>query len=194
MESVGRERNERGPESGRGVQDERERNVDETDRMDNVFGVLSNRRRRRVIEYLREGDGTATVGELAEHIASEEDGTPVRQLSSSDRKRVYVSLYQNHLPVMEEASVIGYDENRETVRLLDGAAKLEPYLDDRGEASGRRRRRRLSVGAAVVVSAVVLLGALRVGPFGAVPPEAWTVLGLAGLLCVACVELDTHVR
>lgn len=188
MSSVGRQRGDEG-ESGTSIPDNRGRNVDEADTLDRVFGVLSNRRRRQVIQYLRERDGTATVGELAEHIASEEDDTPIQQLSSSDRKRVYVSLYQNHLPVIADANIVEYDKNRKTVRLGDGAEKLEPYIDDRDDPA----QARVPVGVALVVSAVVLLGALRVGPFAAVPPTAWTALGLAGLLGVACFELYTHV-
>lgn len=145
---------------------------------DAVFEVLSNRRRRRVIEYLYDHDGAATVGELAEHIATAENGTTIQELSSDDRKCVYVSLYQNHLPVMDDANVVDYDENRKRVQLLDGASKVKPYLGGVDEPASDR----VSVAAVLTIAGCVLLGGFQVGPFAAVSPSAWALLGVVGLI------------
>lgn len=152
---------------------------------DEMFEVLSNRRRRRVIEYLRTGDGTASAGELAVQIASAENDTPVQEVSSYERKRVYVSLYQNHLPVMDDAGVIDYDADRKTVRLLPTVAKCEPYL----EARVRNHHSRVLVALALLIAAIVLVGSLQIGPLASLPITAWVAFGIAGLVGVAGLEL-----
>lgn len=151
---------------------------------DAMFNVLSNGRRRQVIDYLRESEGKATVGELAEHIATGEKDKTLQQLTSDERKSVYVSLYQNHLPVMDKAGVVDYAENRKTVQLLDGASKLEPYLTNRSPPLDGR----VSTALALTVAGCVLLGTLQVGPFAAVPIAGWALLGVVGLVGTACCD------
>jgi hypothetical protein len=83
------------------------------DRLDDVFELLGNERRRHVIALLTESprDGEMwTLGDLAEEIAAVETGTSVSQLSSQQRRRVYISLYQGHLPTLDGAGVIDYDD------------------------------------------------------------------------------------
>jgi len=93
-----------------------------------IFEVLSADRRQEVLRYLDENDGRATLGELAEHIASLESDCEIAQLDSQQRKRVYVGLYQCHLPKMAEVSVIDYDSDRGTVALNDRSGRLLDYL------------------------------------------------------------------
>lgn len=95
---------------------------------DVVFGLLSAARRRSVLRHLKENDGGATIGEVAEHIGAAENGIEVHQLSSTQRKRTYVGLYQNHLPKLNDANVIDYDRARGTIELREGAEQLLPYL------------------------------------------------------------------
>ena len=103
---------------------------------DVVFGLLSAERRRRVLRLLDLNRGEATIGDLAEHIAAEENDIDVAQLSSAQRKRVYVGLYQCHLPKMDDADVIDFDQARGTVELAECAGQLFPhlYLDSTEEA------------------------------------------------------------
>lgn len=153
---------------------------------DGLFEVLANRRRRQVIEYLRKTDGTTTVSELAEYIASEETDTPINQLSSYDRKRVYISLYQNHLPVMDNANVVDYEEHRKTVQLKETVTELEPYLTDATHPENRGLAT-----TALAVAASVLLGAFQIGPFAIAPISAWVVVGTAGLVGVNSLKIVT---
>lgn len=148
---------------------------------DDVFTVLYNRRRRNVITYLRENDGTATVSDLAEYIAAKENDTTVQQLSSSERKCVYVGLYQNHLPMMNDVGVVDYDKDRGTVELLDCMDQLEPYLDAATDA----RDHRANIAWPVGLAAVLLLGALDAGILGVVPNLSWAALGVIGVFVLA---------
>lgn len=151
---------------------------------DQVFWVLSNRRRRDILQYLREHGGTASLGELAEYIAAKENEKSVQQLSSDERKRVYVGLYQNHLPMMDDMDVVNYDDDRKTVELRDTVTDLEAYLT--GEIE-QRDSRLLSI-ALFATALVVTLGTLRIGIFAAVPKMAWLSVGLISLLGVAVFE------
>ena len=59
-------------------------------------------------------------------------------------KKVYVSLYQTHIPVLVDAGVVEYDRDRKLVRLTSRAAPLFAYLDlDLERAAGTARSRGL---------------------------------------------------
>lgn len=96
---------------------------------DEIFEVLKNRRRRDTLEYLIDANGTVTLSELAEHIAAWENDIEVAELNSTQRKRVYVALYQTHLPKMDDVGVIDYDRNRGNIELSETAELLELYMD-----------------------------------------------------------------
>lgn len=75
--------------------------------LDSLFGVLADRRRRRLLAYLAgTDDGVATVSELADHVAADD----------ADPERVTVSLHHAHLPRLEDAGIVEYDARSETVR------------------------------------------------------------------------------
>jgi len=101
--------------------------------LDLVFEVLKNERRRRVLKYLSGQDGTVSLSDLAEHIAAIENDKPETALSSQERKRVYVGLYQCHLPKMDDTDVIDFDGNRGTIDLGDNAEQLYPFLEAENE-------------------------------------------------------------
>ncbi len=92
----------------------------------NIFDLLSNDRRRHTIRYLRD-QGTATLSELAEHIAAIEQEKTVEELSSSERKRVYTSLQQTHLDRLQEAGMVEID--RDSIKLTKKAQELKIYMD-----------------------------------------------------------------
>lgn len=77
--------------------------------LDDVFGILSIRRRRRILRYLDTQASEVQLGRLAEVIAARENGKEPSEISSTERKRVYVSLYQNHLPKLADVEAITYD-------------------------------------------------------------------------------------
>jgi hypothetical protein len=126
------------PESSGKDSDEREDEAgDETEKpelpLDQVFEILKNRRRRETLKYLLENGGNASLSDLAEHIAAIENDTTVRAISSSQRKRVYVGLYQCHLPKMDDMDIVDFDQNRGTIELSQNVDQLETYLEDDDE-------------------------------------------------------------
>jgi hypothetical protein len=95
---------------------------------DVVFEVLSSRRRRMVLYLLRQDGDTATVNELAEQIASLENDVPVDELTSQQQKRVYVSLYQTHLPKLDQTGIIDYEVDEGVVSHTGKANEVDSYL------------------------------------------------------------------
>ena len=105
--------------------------------LDDLFDVLRNSRRRRALRYLfTTDDRTATVGELSEHIASIENDTDTTLITSKQRKRVYIGLYQTHLPKLADLGMIEYERGRGIVTLLRRAEQVEPYLFDAQNTAG----------------------------------------------------------
>ena len=96
---------------------------------DETFDLLRNERRRETLRYLETNDGRATLDEVAENIAAKENDTTVEELTSDQRKRVYVGLYQNHMSKLDDAGVVDYDKDRGTIRITPAARQLLQYLD-----------------------------------------------------------------
>lgn len=78
--------------------------------IDTVAHLLSNRRRRLVLDVLEDAE-LASLSELSESIADEEEA----DAGSKARKRVYIALHQCHLPKMDENNVIEYEEDRKVI-------------------------------------------------------------------------------
>ncbi|QPV63594.1 hypothetical protein I7X12_02880 [Halosimplex litoreum] len=98
--------------------------------LDHVFEILKNERRRTVLHYLQDHGGTVSLGELAEHVAAVENGTTVAQVTSNERKCVYVGLYQCHLPKMDDMDIVEFNQNRGRISLGPNAAQLYEYLEE----------------------------------------------------------------
>lgn len=96
---------------------------------DTIFEALTNSRRRATLHYLEESEGEANIGDLAEHIAADENGISELELNSAQRKRVYIGLYQCHLPKLDDMGIVEFDKHRGTVVLVpDAAAQVYPHL------------------------------------------------------------------
>lgn len=103
------------------------------------LALLAKRRRRLLLQLLRDSKTPVTVTELAERIQDYEgDGS-----SSSDMMSIRLSLRHNHLPKLEEADVTEYDENEGTVRPERNFGILIRLLERVGErdlpCSGHQR-------------------------------------------------------
>ena len=142
---------------------------------DLIFDVLKNRRRRYTLHYLKQQDRPVELSELAEQVAAWENDTTVEGLSANERKSVYTSLYQTHLPKLADAGIVEYNQNRGVVELSGNAAQLEGYLRPQNDFPWIRYYLALAV-----VSAVLVLGDfLDLPPFTAIPDEIWGVLIVA---------------
>ncbi|MFC7231956.1 hypothetical protein ACFQMM_12050 [Saliphagus sp. GCM10025308] len=92
-----------------------------------MFDLLSNHRRRYAIHHLKQTDEPVELGALAEQVAAWELEKEVQGLTSAERKRVYTSLQQTHLPALERAGMVEFDAR--AIELTEEAEQLEVYLD-----------------------------------------------------------------
>ena len=97
---------------------------------DKIFDVLSNERRRYALDYLkRHDDRTVALRELVDHIAATENEIPEEALHYEQRKRVYSSLRQTHLPRLADFGLIEYNEDRGEVRLNGTAKRVQMHME-----------------------------------------------------------------
>jgi len=154
---------------------------------DEAFEVLSNRRRRYTLHYLVRNGETATLSDVAEQVAAWENDKAVSGVTSAERKTVYTSLQQFHLPKLDEKNVVTFDERAGEIELTDRARDLDIYLEvvDRYDIPWSF----YYLGATLIGVMFVSLSWLGVGPFATVPPGGWTVF----LLGVFAVSSLSHV-
>jgi len=107
--------------------------TDQTLSQDVVFELLSSPRRRYVLYLLRDADEPVELTTLAEHVAAWENDTSVDDITEQERKRVYVSLYQTHIPRLDDANVVNYDKESGLVSLATDAKEIDSYLDSSEE-------------------------------------------------------------
>ncbi|QSG03874.1 DUF7344 domain-containing protein [Natranaeroarchaeum sulfidigenes] len=158
---------------------------------DSVLEVLSNRRRRFAIHYLKRQHGfngrhpePVELSELAERIAGWEYDKPPERLTAQERKRVVNALRQFHLPKMDEYGFVEYDAQRGTIRLTEPAASADFYVDvlpERGIPWGSYH-----LGLAAVCGLCLVGIGLGVVPFTFFSMFAWnvffvTVFGVSAL-------------
>ena len=150
--------------------------------------MLSNQRRRCVLYYLNRNPGPVPLRDLAERIAAWENDVEVAELEYKQRKRVYTSLHQTHLPKLNDAGIVDYDRDRGTVSLDDAARELEVYMEIVPE-----KELPWSVyylGLAVLSLVLVPLVWLDVFPFAGFPDVA--LAALVALAFVASASLPTY--
>ncbi|NEU56533.1 hypothetical protein [Halorussus sp. MSC15.2] len=93
--------------------------------LDATLDLLSNRRRRYVLYYLREQGHSVTLEELAEQVASWERDNG----DSPDEERVLADLYHSQIPRLADADAVTFDAQDGYVSLDDDDAPLVEYLD-----------------------------------------------------------------
>ena len=96
------------------------------DRTD-IHDILRNDRRRHVLTSLRGDDGSMSLRDLSEVIATEETGED--PAPRNVRQSVYVSLHQTHLPKLDDHGVVEYDTDAKTVTLAEGIDDVRVYME-----------------------------------------------------------------
>ena len=151
---------------------------------DEVFDLLSNRRRRYALRACKRQSEPVELGDLAEQVAAWEEGKCVSEVSYDERRRVYTSLQQTHLPRLERMGVVELD--RTEIELTDRAADLDVYMDVTAGTRGPWAEYYfgLSTACGVFLTAVWL----GIDPF-AVPDLLWATLIVGVFLLSAGVHV-----
>ncbi|OLZ40448.1 hypothetical protein A6E15_05350 [Natrinema saccharevitans] len=150
-----------------------------------LFDVFSNARRRHAVQYLKRTGGTCDLAPLVEQVAAWENDTDPDDVTRTQRRRVYISLYQTHLPMLEDHGIVDWDPDGHRIELLPSEERFDPYLDRHLE--DQRPWQYLYGGVTVVGVIAVVPSILAVGPLttAAAPLVALglclVVLGLAAV-------------
>ncbi len=127
---------------------------------DDIFEILSNRRRRYILHYLKHHADSDEVAlrDVVDQVAAWENDTSIENLKSTSRKRVYTAIKQSHLPKLNDKGVIEFDRQRGSMSLTDAAREVELYLEyvPREDLSWGRYYFSLSVVSVAVVGASYL--------------------------------------
>ena len=94
---------------------------------DTVLTIRSSRRRH-IITLIEEWDEKVSVGELAEAIAAIEADKTIPEVTSEERKNVYISLTQLHLETLEENGAVTYHERSKHVYTGDTTSGLAELI------------------------------------------------------------------
>lgn len=152
-----------------------------------VFSLLSNRRRRYVLYSLDREDGITTVGDLATRIGAWEAEVPPEEVDSNRRKVVYNALKQSHLPRLAERDLIEYHREERRVEVTRCGSLLTDYLRAVPDGGRRWTRVYVTVTAIACVVAVALVGDVPVVSW--LPGEIWFDLLTVTLVVVTAANL-----
>ncbi|MFA9415073.1 hypothetical protein [Natrinema sp. HArc-T2] len=94
-----------------------------------VFEVLRNQRRRYVVQYLKQDDRPVELGDLAQQVAAWEYDTTLEGVTPEQRKRVYTTLQQTHLPKMDSTGILRFDSDRGLIESTDRTRDISVYLE-----------------------------------------------------------------
>ncbi|MEF8771704.1 DUF7344 domain-containing protein [Halodesulfurarchaeum sp.] len=140
---------------------------------DELFQVLSNRRRRYAVHAIKQESGPAQIGDVAERVASWEYDVERAELSYDERKRIYTALQQSHLPKMDDAGIVSFDKER-------GVIEPEPALEDADVYIDIVQGREIPwsqyyLGLSLIALTLAFVLSLGAWPFTFLPAISWMV-------------------
>lgn len=98
------------------------------ERFDELFGLLADHRRRHAVAVLRSHGERISLPDVADEVAEMEAGKPLSEISGEAVLEVYSALYHTHVPLLEHAGLVSYDQQTDTVELVEEPPELEPLL------------------------------------------------------------------
>ncbi|WP_222920380.1 hypothetical protein [Natrinema sp. SYSU A 869] len=94
-----------------------------------IFEVLRNQRRRYVLQYLKQDDRPVELGDLAQQVAAWEYETTLEGVTPEQRKRVYTTLQQTHLPKMDGSGILRFDSDQGVIEATERTRDISVYLE-----------------------------------------------------------------
>lgn len=82
---------------------------------ENLFTALSSERRRNTIEALTEIGEPTSLSKIVDYVAESELDKPIAEINSDERNRIYVSLYQCHVPHLADTNLLNYNEDTKQI-------------------------------------------------------------------------------
>ena len=87
-----------------------------------IFRALADDRRRQSLDVLRDRTSSMGVGELSAYLTATDRSRSSREAGDDARERVATELVHTHLPLLEDAGLVNWDEQDETVTSTDHPA------------------------------------------------------------------------
>ncbi|WP_222914495.1 hypothetical protein [Natrinema sp. SYSU A 869] len=97
--------------------------------INSVFEVFAHHRRRYALRELRRHANPMKLADLADELAVRENETPITDVPADEVKRIYMSLYHTYIPKLEEADLVCYDQEQDSVTLAEQAKHIEQYQE-----------------------------------------------------------------
>lgn len=159
-----------------------------------VFEVLRNQRRRYVLHFLKRNDRPVELGDLAQQIAAWEYETTLEGVTSDQRKRVYTTLQQTHLPKMDEAGILTFDSDRGVIEATDRTRDISVYLEIVPGREFAWRELYLSLGA--ISCALVAALWVEIYPLTVLSTLTWTAIIAVTFTATAVAHIyhERHMR
>lgn len=96
---------------------------------DEIFDVLSNRRRRFVVHALKREAEPIDVSTLSKRVTAWELGIEPIDVQYEDRRNVYSTLRRTHIPKLEENDIVVLDEETDLVSPTPALEDVEIYVE-----------------------------------------------------------------
>lgn len=110
-----------------GIMNESEENGDLS--KEEIFDVLSSRRRRFVIHALKREDREMSVSDLSTYVTAWEVGVEPQDVEYEDRRNVYSTLQRNHLPKLAEENILIYNKEENVVKPTPQLEEVDIYTE-----------------------------------------------------------------
>ncbi|MBZ6496065.1 hypothetical protein KWG76_14230 [Haloterrigena longa] len=94
-----------------------------------IFELLRNQRRRYVLQYLKQDERPVELGDLAQQVAAWEYETTLDGVTPEQRKRVYTTLQQTHLPKMDSSGILRFDSDAGVITVTERTRDISVYLE-----------------------------------------------------------------
>ncbi|WP_254763332.1 DUF7344 domain-containing protein [Natrinema marinum] len=156
-----------------------------------IFEVLRNQRRRYVLQFLKQDDRPVELGDLAQQVAAWEYDTTLEGVTPEQRKRVYTTLQQTHLPKMDTAGILCFDSDLGVIEATERTRDISVYLEIVPGREFAWRELYLSLGA--ISCALVAALWLQIYPLTLLADLTWTAL-IAGTFTLTAAAHIYHER
>lgn len=150
-----------------------------------LFDSLCNVRRLHILDYLSDRGPEAELGTLVEHVAAAEYEKEASAVSRSERRRVYVSLYQTHLPKLEEQGLVEWDRDANRITLV-ARGSVDAVLDTDEPTVTPWHRYYLGLAVASGLLFALVLSDLQ--PFSSVAPQHYALAFVLAFLVLSVAQ------
>ncbi len=142
-------------------------------RREEIFEILSNERRRLVLQCIRGADDSLDFRDVVDTVAAWQNEATDDQFDSSNRKAVYTSLRQTHLPKLDKHDVVDFDRQRGTIEVEEDATDVFRYMEYTPERELLWSR--VYLGLALLCGLLALSMWIGLMPFGGVSTAVVTI-------------------